>query len=229
MYTRFPESKLNLIWWIPVGLLWWVVQAALKLIVLVPGLFVVPFLYKYRFTELDNLPLWAMPWANPEDWHGGHKNYNGSIPPWWQKKEYLPIKQWIRKLFRRDYHYETYGESLYSFWRYHARRNPSDGLRNLDFLQLWIDKERVWFWTPRLMEHYEPWHDRRPGWRGYMAGQGPYIGIKIQWVRDSSYSELKLGFRVEPRDAIYELAENSARRHLGASFASKLIFHRELD
>jgi hypothetical protein len=211
----FPGSLFPLVAWIPGGILWWLVQAALKLIVLIPGLAIVPVLYRYRFTDIKDMPWWSLPWVNPEDWHGGFKNYDGSLPTWWMKKERSPG--------------EPYGDSLYSFWRYHARRNPSDGLRNFKWLQLWIDKKKVWYWTPELMEHYEPWYDRTPGWRGYIAGQGFWWGLKIQWVRDKSYSELKLGFRVEPRDAVYELKETSARRYLGASFASKLIFHRELD
>ena len=200
--------------WIPLGFLWWIVQAVLKLAVLIPGLFIIPFLYRYRYTELDNLPFWVIPFANPEDWHGGHNNYDGSLPDWWKKKERKPGVPW--------------GDSRYSFWRYHARRNPADGLRNFAWLQLWIEKDKVWFWTPRYYEHYEPWYDGTPGWRGYVAGQTFWWGFKIQWVRNNSYSEMKFGFRVEPRDARHELAEDSARRHLGASFASKLVFHREL-
>ena len=236
--SHFPDSRLWLLLRLPVGILWWVPQVALKLIVLVPGLFIVPFLYRYRFTELDNLPIWVMPWANPEDWHGGHNGYEGSIPPWWQAKTHVPIKHlwrvpfnWVRKLLGKEpweVPVKAWGDSRHSFWRYHARRNPSDGLRNFRFLQLWIDREKVWYWTPDLYRHYEAWYDKTPGWRGYIAGQGFYIGIKVQWVRVNSYSELKWGFRVEPSDARFELAEDSARRHLGASFAGKVVFKREL-
>ena len=234
----FPDSPWWLLLYTPVGLAWWTVQAALKLTVLVFGLLVIPFLYKYRFNALSNLPWWALLWANPEDWHGGHKQYVGSLPPWWMKKEHVPLKHvWripfniVRKWLGKqpwEVPVKPWGDSRHSFWRYHARRNPADGLRNFRWLQLWIDREKVWYWTPQYFRHYEPWFYRNPGWRGYVAGQGVYFGLKVQWVREDSYSELKLGFRVEPSDAWYELDSNSARRHLGASFASKLVFKREL-
>lgn len=179
----------------------WAVSIAFKLPTAVAGWFVVPFLYKYRYTDIDMMPIWSIPWVNPEDWHGGFLNYDGSLPTWWKNRE---------------------GDDFKSFYKYHARRNPADGLRNFAWLQLWIDKDKVWYWTPKFMEHYSPWWDRKPGWRGYIAGQGPYVGFKIQWVRKDTYSEVKFGFRVEPNDAKRELPDSSARKALGASFASKI-------
>lgn len=212
-YTRL-RAAVTVMLWMPIWLLMWAVQIFFKLLVAIPGVFIIPFLYRYRFTDIDNLPLWAILWANPEDWHGGHRNYDGSIPTWWMKRERKPGVPW--------------GDSRYSFWRYHARRNPADGLRNIGWLQLWIDMDKVRYLTPKYFDHYEPWSDRTPGWRFYIAWQGPYMGMKLQWVREKSYSESKLGFRVEPRDAHHPLAENSARRHLGASFASSFRPYRDL-
>lgn len=187
----------------------WAASIAVKAPTWALGFFVVPFLWRYRYTELDNLPLWAIPWANPEDWHGGFKNYDGSIPTWYRERMKDRPEWW-------------------QFYRYHAMRNPADGLRNIEWLQLWIKKEKVWYWTPKFMTHYEPWWDRTPGWRGYVAGQGPYVGFKIQWVRKKTYSEIKFGFRVEPNDAKRDLPDTSARKHLGASFASKIKWNSDI-
>lgn len=187
----------------------WVLQLALKLPLAFLGLLVMPLMYKYRYTDIDMLPLWAVPFANPEDWHGGHKNYDGSVPPWFQKKMEGSSEFW-------------------QFYKYHAIRNPADGLRNFSFLQLQIKKDKVRYWTPKYYEHYDPWYDDIPGVRGYIAWQGIHAGLKIQWIRENSYSEIKWGFRVEPRDAHHELAEDSTRRHYGASMATKFILNRDL-
>lgn len=192
---------------VPVWLTVWAASIAVKLPTVILGWFIVPFLYRYRYTDIDMMPIWSIPWVNPEDWHGGHLNNMGSLPTWWKLRE---------------------GNDFWSFYKYHARRNPADGLRNIPWLQLWIEKDKVKYWTPDFYDHYEPWFDRTPGWRGYVAWQGIYAGVKLQWVRKNSYSEFKFGFRVEPRDAVFDLPDTSARKHLGASFASKLVLHREL-
>ena len=195
---------------LPIGIpLRWALQLALKVPVAALGLLVVPFLYKYRYTQLDMLPLWAVPWANPEDWQGGFLGNEGSLPEWWKQRMVGENPKW-------------------AFYKYHAIRNPADGLRNFEKLQLKINKDSVHYWTPKYFDHYEPWADRTPGWRGYIAWQNIHGGIKVQWVREKSYSEFKWGFRVEPRDAHYELDQNSARRALGASMATKLILNRDL-
>ena len=193
---------------LPIMLAWWGIQIAIKLPTMLLGAVMVPLLYRYRYTDLQDLPFWAMPWANPEDWHGGFKDYDGSLPVWW--------------VSRRG------NDDFWSFYKYHAVRNPADGLRNFKWLQLWIDKNKVKYWTPKFYEHYEPWWDRTPGVRGYLAWQGMSLGVKVQWVRKSSYTEFKFGFRVEPNDAKRDLVDDSARKQLGASFASKLVLNREI-
>ena len=187
----------------------WALQIALKLPLFILGLFVMPAMYQYRYTPLNELKWYQRMFANPEDWHGGFLNYEGSVPPWFKKKMSGSSEFW-------------------QFYKYHAIRNPSDGLRNYPSLQLQIDKDRVQYWTPEYMEHYDPWYSRTPKVRGYIAWQGIYMGFKVQWVREKAYTELKWGFRVEPRDAHEELAENSARRALGASMSNKFIINREL-
>ena len=195
----------NLIW-LPFAPIWWFYQLLLKIPTALLGLFVVPFLWRYRYTQLDMLPFWAIPWANPEDWHGGTENYDGSLPHWWKIRE---------------------GDGKWAFYKYHAIRNPADGLRNFEKLNLKINKDSVYYWTPTYYRHYEPWHVKKPALIGYVAGQNVWVGVKLQWIRSKTYSELKFGFRVEPADAHHELAPDSARRLLGASFASKLILNRE--
>lgn len=224
---------------LPVG--WpirWLFQLALKVPVALLGLVVVPFLYRKRYTPLADMPAWSLPWVNPEDWIGGFLNYGGSIPLWWKNKTYVPLKykhrtviNWARKLLKKqpwEVPVKAYGDSKWSFYKYHAIRNPADGLRNFPKLQLRINKDMVHYWTPKYYDHYEPWSDRTPGWRGYAAWQNVHLGIKVQWIRENSYSEFKFGFRVEPRDAHHELPDSSARKALGASMATKLILNRKL-
>ena len=193
--------------WIIPGIVWWIFNLVLKLLVLIPGYFVVPILWRYRHTHIVDMPWWSMPWVNPEDWNGGFLGNIDSLPVWWKSRE---------------------GNDFWAFYKYHARRNPADGLRNFKWLQLWIDKDKVYYWTPKYFNHYEVWYERTPGWRGYIAGQKFWVGIKIQWVRKKSYSEVKLGFRVEPADAKRELPDSSARKHLGASMASKIKWYRRI-
>ena len=199
---------------LPVWMAMWALQIAAKAVIGLLGLVMVAVVYQKRYTPLEQLPKWAILWANPEDWHGGFKNYDGSIPPWFKKKMDKRSEFW-------------------QFYKYHAIRNPADGLRNVKWLQLWIDKDKVEYWTPVFYKHYDAWWVRRDdseftGVIGYIAWQGAYMGLKVQWYRKESYSEIKFGFRVEPQDAVSELPEHSARRHLGASFANKVLVSREL-
>lgn len=204
-------SKWNLLKWGWCGwpVMWWAVQLAVKAPVALLGLAVVPLLYKHKNTPLDELPWWSTPWANPEDWTGGHKGYTDSLPDWWKTRMAGENPRW-------------------AFYKYHAIRNPADGLRNYEWLNLKINEKKVYYWTPQYMDHYDPWYDRTPGVRGYVAGQNIWWGIKVQWIRKKSYSEFKWGFRVEPRDAHHPLDADSTRRVYGASMATKFILNREL-
>jgi hypothetical protein len=170
------------------------------------GYLMVPLVYRYRDTDLKDLPFWAKLWANPEDWTGGTEGYTNSLPHWWKMRE---------------------GNDFKAFYKYHAFRNGADGLRNFPKLQLRINPDRVEYWTPKYFRHYEPWYDRTPGLRFYIAWQGVWMGLKLQRVKEDSYWEVKWGWRVHPSDAHHSLAEDSARRILGASFANKYV-RREL-
>ena len=188
----------------------WIPQIALKAVFGVLGLFVMPLMYKYRYTDLEHIPPFLKLFANPEDWTGGHNNYHGSVPPWFREK-----------MGNRS--------DFWKFYKYHAIRNPTDGLRNVKWLQLWINPEKVHYWTPELYRHYSSWWiDRNfTGVIGYIAWQGLKMGLKVQWYRKDSYSEVKFGFRVEPNDAHEPLPIKSARRMYGASFANKVLINRK--
>lgn len=192
----------------PGWILWWAIQIAVKLPTVLLGFLVVAGLYPYRNTPLDEMPWWSKPWVNPEDWTGGHLNNINSLPQWWKNR--------------------MGGDGFWPFYKYHAIRNPADGLRNFPKWNLRINKDMVHYWTPKYFDHYEPWYDRTPGWRGYAAWSSVWLGVKVQWIRENSYSEFKFGFRVEPRDAHHELDDNSARKRYGGSFATKLIPNRKL-
>ena len=196
----------------PGMILWWLVQIAVKLPTVLLGFLVVPFLYRKRYTPLRDMPWWSKPWANPEDWYGGLLKNTDSLPKWWKKRM---------------------GDGFWAFYKYHAIRNPADGLRNFPKWNLRVSKHMVHYWTPKYYDHYDPWYVRREdpdftGVIGYAAWSSVWLGVKVQWYRKESYSEFKFGFRVEPRDAHHDLHPSSARAKLGASFASKLIPNRKL-
>ena len=195
--------------WLPFAPIWWFYQLLIKIPTAFLGLFVVPLLYKYRHLDIKDTPAWARPWINPEDWTGGVKNYYGSLPTWWTKDN---------------------GSDLKSFWRYHAIRNPADGLRNYKWLNLRINPEKVYYWTDKPRKHYEPWFnadgDKVPRVQWYICGQNVWVGVKLQWIREKTYSEFKFGTRIEPWDAINGPDPKGSRAIHGASFASKLILRR---
>lgn len=193
---------------LPIWILMWVVQLAFKLPMWALGFIAMRFMYKKRYTPLGQLKWYQKLFANPEDWHDGFLQYDGSVPPWFKKR------------------YAEKSE-FYQFYRYHAVRNPADGLRNIKWLQLWIVPEKVRFKTNLYLEHYEPWFVDVPGVYWYIAWQGAHAGLKVLWIEKDKYTEFKFGFRVTPHDT-EGLKETSARRFLGASMASKLRWRRPL-
>ena len=116
------NAWLKLIAWMPVAVVWWAVQMSIKAVVALLGLFVVPFMYRYRNTKLMWVPWYFRPWLNPEDWTGGTQNNVGSIPDWWRKRM---------------------GDGKWSFYKYHAIRNPADGLRNFKWLNCQIEPDKI--------------------------------------------------------------------------------------
>lgn len=233
--SKFPIFRM------PVFVTLWVAMMAFKLPVVVLGLVVVPIMYRWRAVPFDDVPKIFTLWLNPEDWTGGPQGVVGeSLPKWW--------------IDRHD------GASFGMWVHYHAIRNPANGIRNLEFLDLDIEQDKVRFWTPQYFRYYEPWHfanlakldpdnpDEHPKTGIYIAWQGWKAGIKIMhvWpealervivtvfgfdvlVADAGrkYFVLKLGWRVEPRDAVEGLRPGSQRALGGAGFASKFLPYRD--
>ena len=98
--------------WLPVWILMWTLQVAVKLPMALLGYVVMPLMYRKRNTPLALLKWYEKLFANPEDWHGGFLQYEGSVPPWYKAR-----------------HADK--SEFYQFYRYHAVRNPADGLRNV--------------------------------------------------------------------------------------------------
>lgn len=167
---------IRLLYFIPI----WLAFMALKFVVAVLGAPIVAYMWRYRHTDMNDLLVakrWLTPWLNPEDWIGGSQDRKGnviqSLPLWWIRKKGPAV---------------TFG----MWWRYHAIRNPSNGLRNFEWLDLDIDQSRVKYVTkPIYLKFYEPW-DVRPindellseddeiKSYGYLCWQGSQAGAK--WV-----------------------------------------------
>ena len=200
--------------WITAGLpsmlIWWGVQVAIKIPTALLGLVVVPFMYRYRNTDMRWVPSYFRPWVNPEDWTGGIRGNVGSIPDWWRS---------------------GMGDGKWSFYKYHAIRNPADGLRNYKWLNLRINPDKVHYITDKYRQHYAPWYravgDERRRIQWYICWQTVWLSVLVQWIRDSHYTELYLGTRIEPGDAHGHLDPKGSRAINGASFASKLILNRK--
>lgn len=142
----------------------WLAFMALKFVVAVLGVVAVPLMWPLREVYYDKLPAWTRPWANPEDWTGGPEAFMyTSLPMWWVEKK---------------------GAGFWSFYRYHARRNPANGLRSFEWLDLDIDPDKVEYITPNetmtasYLRHYEPNAARSIKaksiwylcWQGWQAG-----------------------------------------------------------
>lgn len=187
----------------------WALFLAIKIPTLVAGLVVVPFLYRYRAVDYADLPWFTRPWANFEDHQGGiHGVPGASLPQWWIDRE---------------------GAGFWSFYRYHAIRNPANGLRSFEWLDLDVEQERVRYWTPRYLAFYEPFYARPlkvgPRSYGYIAWQGVRAGVKFvhHWNAER-HLVFKFGWRVEPRDA--HEAPRAPELSDDAGFATKLLLYR---
>lgn len=200
--------------WITLGLpsmlILWALQITLKAVVAFLGLFVVPFMYRYKDTHMRWVPSIFRPWLNPEDWTGGIAGNVGSIPDWWRTRM---------------------GDGKWSFYKYHAIRNPADGLRNYKWLNLQINPDKIYYVTDKPRQFYEPWYraagDERKRVQWYLCWQNVWLGLKVQWIRQETYTEFKLGFRIEPWDTQGGLDPSGSRAIHGASFASKFILNRK--
>ena len=206
------KSFWDALWRLPIFLAVWIGMIAIKLPTLLLGFIMVALLYPYRKREFDQVPKIFLPWQNPEDWVGGISGTEHSIPQWW-----------INEM----------GSGFWSWYKYHAIRNPANGLRNFDFVDLDLVQDEIHFWTPEYLKYYEPWwmlkeHPEIKTY-GYIAWQGWRAGIKIEHIwNDKRYFSFKFGWRVEPRDAVEGYRETSHRWKLGAGFASKFLPYREM-
>ena len=177
------------------------------------GLFVGPILYLYRNTEYKDLPFWTRPWANPEDWLGQQIHYKDGLPRWWYDKKGTGFKSW---------------------YRYNIIRNPANGLRSFEFIDLDIDPTKVEFVRSKNFteERYDISAVRNAelktvwyfAWQGLQAGF-EFIHIWPDGKNGLRHFNIKFGWRVEPSDA------NPDNHHgIGsndASFASKVLPYRE--
>lgn len=196
---------------LPIGaILLWGMSFSIKAVTALLGALTVPLMYRYRYTNLEKVPSIFLPWLNPEDWQNGTQQYDGSLPTWW-----------IQRM----------GDGFWAFYKYHAIRNPADGLRNFKLLNCQINPDKIEFVTDKFRKFYEPWwrtvDDSVPRVQWYICWQGVWAGVKLQWIRKKTYTEFKLGFRIEPNDTVDGPDPNGSRALHGASFASKLILNRE--
>lgn len=200
---------IRLLYFIPA----WLAFLAIKIPTILLGVVVVPVMYAYRDMHYDILPKWMRPWANPEDWYGGPKGTRDSLPRWWI-----------------DRHEGEVGFLMW--WHYHAIRNPANGLRSFEWLDLDIIPDLVRYKTPRYLRYYEPWYVRkmdilRPRTYWYLAWQGWQAGFKLvhHW-NDERHLVIKLGWRVQPSDA-EEAIDPDGIRVEDAGFATKFLPYRK--
>ena len=179
---------------LPVILLWWAVQMVVKIAVAVPGLVMVAFMYRYKNTPFNKVPWVFYLWKNPEDWCNGvlaqqdRRTYIDSLPMWWKVRMEGKPRFW-------------------RFYKYHAIRNPADGLRNIRWWNVMPDPKRIQYVTNVELPHYEWWQTGvyAGKWYWFFAWQGFYAQLKVLRVwtdgRDGRHFVLKIGHRIEPRYA----------------------------
>lgn len=211
---------------LPMFVLMWAGFIAIKVPTALLGFVLVPFLYRYRLDWYESLPPWTRPWANPEDWYmarPANKPEYESLPWWWVK---------------------AHGTGFWSWYKYHAVRNPANGLRSFEWLDLDVDPARVDYRASVYLDSYEPGLVEALGKRtaAYIAWQGIKAGIQIIHVwpdlqRDidlwllgtipagPKYLVIKFGWRVHPCDK-----ENPAMRDRAlaedSGFAGKVLPYR---
>ncbi len=193
---------------LPIFILMWVAMMAIKIPTALSGFFMIPLLYRYRSTHYSFLPWWTRPWANPEDWHG-RGNGNNSLPLWWVNSR---------------------GNTFKAFYRYHAIRNPANGLRSFEILDLDIIPDKVRFIRSKNYsgERYDIHLFRKANintvwffaWQGFRAG----FELIHLW-NDERHLNIKFGWRIEPSDAASDVTFDIGLED--ASFASKFLFYRE--
>lgn len=196
---------------LPIFVLYWAGFAAIKIPTALLGLVMVPLLWRYRQRPYTSLPGWTRPWSNPEDWFGqrtANKLEYNSLPWWWA---------------------DSRGTGFWSFVKYHAVRNPANGLRSFEALDVDIDPSKVRYKATTYLDSYEPRRLKAAGLKsaGYIAWQGFKAGIQYLRIwNDERYLVIKFGWRVHPSDR-----ENPSQRDpvlaADSGFASKFLFYRK--
>lgn len=192
---------------LPIFIVMWVLMLLIKIPTALLGAIMVPLLYPIRNTLYEDLPFWTRPWANPEDWEGPGFGEQ-SLPMWWVLSK---------------------GTGFWSFYKYHAVRNPANGLRSFEWLDLDIVPHKVEFRRSKnyTQLRYDVHRIREQGlstvW--YFAWQGFRAGFHIVHIWNSErHLNILIGWRVEPSDLV---TENDNIGIHDASFASKILLWRE--
>ena len=193
---------------LPIHILMWLLFLVVKIPVALLGLLVTPLLWRYRHTNYAILPFWTRPWANPEDWRGPGNMPTGSLPKWWYLKE---------------------GSSFKSWYRYHAIRNPANGLRSFELFDLTIDPNKMRFVRSKNFggRRYDISTIRDAGLKTvwYYAWQGWQSGFEFIHIwNEERHFNIKFGWRVEPSDKEFYVANLGSD---DASFASKILPYRK--
>jgi hypothetical protein len=188
----------------------WLWVIAIKLPTALLGFVMVPLLYRYRNTQYKDIPFWTKPWANFEDWLGQSPDGNdvGSLPRWWIKRE---------------------GDDFKAWYRYHAIRNPANGLRSFSWISAKITPHKVRYKTNHYMERYDVSKMREQNIKTvwYVAWVDWKMGLEVihLWSGgEKRHFNIKLGWRIEPND-IHGDPTKLGMTH--ASFASKVLPFRE--
>jgi hypothetical protein len=190
---------------LPIFILMWILMIAIKIPTALFGLIAIVLMHPYRHTPYDDLPAWTRPWANPEDWEGQIYSDQYSLPKWWVKAHGIGFKQ---------------------FYQYHAIRNPANGLRSYEWLDLDVDPKQVRYKTNIVMKRYEPTAIRKAKYKTawYFAWQGYRAGFKLIHIWNAErHLVIKMGWRVDPADAT-QIANELKK---DASFAGKILPYRK--
>lgn len=155
------------------------------------GYFLVPVAYLYRKRDLEDTPMWLSPWINPEDWTGGWRDFtveDNCIPPDLQDEF----------------------EGFWGFYRYHAMRNRTHGLKRFKWHNLDMHGEYTYD-TPEYCAAYEDWwlfanRDMTDGPFWHVTTlNGRYHGFEyvryFNWRDEWYYYKCKIGWRIGPKDA----------------------------
>lgn len=204
----------SFLWRLPFFLVVWAMVMAIKITVVLGGLVMVAILYRWRHVPSGDVPFVFTPWRNPEDWNDGPRGTKESLPAWWIK--------------RRG------GAGFWDWYKYHAIRNPANGLRNYSLFV--IDYEHapryeficsdyrkgwgIWEWKHETPDKPRTW------W--YLCWYNWQLGAEFKHVwNDERYFVVKFGWRITPTDKVDGLPETSVRRQVGSGFASKFLPWRE--